>query len=150
MPKKTRTDEERRKQRVTHSIRWRKNNPEKFKKQYKARYDTVKGRLKILLQGAKQRAKKRGLEFDLDYTWAISEWGDGCCKRTNIKFNLNNNGTTGNYSPTIDRIDNSRGYTKDNCQLVIWMYNRAKGSGTDIDVTVLAKALLGFDYDLPK
>jgi len=30
------------------------------------------------------------------------------------------------YYPVIDRIDCTKGYTQDNCQLVCWMFNNAK------------------------
>lgn len=48
----------------------------------------------------------------------------------------------GDMSPSLDKIDPLGGYTKDNVQIVVWMYNRAKGCNTDAAVLAFAKALV--------
>lgn len=35
------------------------------------------------------------------------------------------------YTPTIDKIDPNKGYTKDNCRIVIWWYNLSKSIWND-------------------
>lgn len=37
-------------------------------------------------------------------------------------------------APSIDRLDNFRGYEKDNVRLVSWIYNRTRGADSDEDV----------------
>lgn len=46
------------------------------------------------------------------------------------------------YSPTIDRIDSSGGYTQDNCRFILWAINAIKHMGTDEQIYALAKALI--------
>ena len=46
------------------------------------------------------------------------------------------------FSPTLDRIDNSKGYTPENTQVVIAIYNHAKCHWTHEDVLDMAQAVL--------
>lgn len=82
-----------------------------------------------LIAAAKGRAKKSGLEFDLTNEWANAV-SDGRCSLSGIPF-IAANGKPGPFSPSIDRIDQKRGYTKDNCRLVLWAVNRFRGEDTD-------------------
>jgi len=45
------------------------------------------------------------------------------------------------FCPSLDRVDSSKGYTKDNVQLVCRIYNTAKGNGTKEDVMKMVDAL---------
>lgn len=51
-------------------------------------------------------------------------------------------GRVGDWSPSIDRIDSSKGYTPENCQMVVWIYNRCKNNSTDENVLLMAAALV--------
>lgn len=109
----------------------------------KAYYRTVKGRARYLLGGAKARAKKLQIDFDLDLDWLVEKI-NGVCERTGMAFELTNTGI-GKRSltgPSIDRIDAQGPYTKENCQVVILGYNLAKSDGTDEFVLRMAKALV--------
>lgn len=79
--------------------------------------------------------------FDLDTEEVRNELFQrllvGKCEVTSILWNMNSE----SWRPSLDRIDNSKGYTLDNIQWVVWMYNRAKGSGPDDDVMIMAMAL---------
>ena len=44
-------------------------------------------------------------------------------------------------SPSIDRIDNTKGYTKDNVWIISWRANRLKNDGTATEFRQLAKAI---------
>ena len=92
----------------------------------------------LLISSAKSRAKNKSLQFDLDLDWVKERLN--VCEVTGIKFEIRDVTTTSSgrnyanrhpYTPTIDRIDNNKGYTKDNCRVVIWWYNLSKGVWTD-------------------
>ena len=89
---------------------------------------------------AKQRAKEKGLLFDLSRDFILKALENGVCQVTNIPFNTEIR--RGAHFPSVDRIDSTRGYTEDNVQIVIWMYNAAKGTFTHRDVVNFAKAIL--------
>lgn len=88
--------------------------------------------------GARQRAKKNGIEFTLKVA-DIKNCMTDRCPILNIKFELNkpnlkwgnkkgqNNWTT---SPSIDRIDNTKGYHADNIIVVCWLVNAIKNQAT--------------------
>lgn len=82
-----------------------------------------------LIQKAASRAKRAGLEFDLTEDWARSVW-TGNCVLSGIKFE-HSSGRAGPTSASIDRIDSSRGYTKDNCRFVSFHVNRVKSNLTN-------------------
>lgn len=96
-----------------------------------------------LLSDIRSRCTQRSITFDLDEAWILERWRAGCCEATGIPFDEANGKI--HHRPwgfSIDRNDQTKGYTKDNCKAVVWAYNRAKGTGTDADVVRLAKALL--------
>lgn len=75
-------------------------------------------------QRAKQRCKETGREFTIEVgDIAIPDE----CPILGIKLNMNS-GKSGAYrnSPSLDRIDNSRGYTKDNIQVISQLANAMK------------------------
>lgn len=89
---------------------------------------------------ALQRSKKNCLGFDLDRDFIFQKLLVGTCEVTGIPFDLTG-GERKPHTPSIDRIDPSRGYTKDNVQLVVWIYNAAKSTFTHSDVMYLATTL---------
>jgi hypothetical protein len=92
--------------------------------------------------GAKRRAAIRGIEFTIDLEFVNGLISLGCCAVTGIRFEFSRTGTRQNpRAPSLDRINPRVGYVKSNCRLVTWIYNRAKGDGTDQDVIELAEAL---------
>jgi len=44
------------------------------------------------------------------------------------------------FSASIDRVDNSKGYTKDNCHFLLFGLNRAKSDGSIEDLYMLMEA----------
>lgn len=92
-------------------------------------------RVKGMLPGYKmhQRAKRRcvesGREFDIEIEdIIIPEY----CPILGIKLKVNS-GKSGAYrdSPSLDRIDNSKGYTKDNIQVISQLANAMKSHATN-------------------
>lgn len=97
---------------------------------------------KHLLHAAQQRAKKKSVEFALTEAWAIANW-TGRCALTDIEFHGPGKGSGPQfYSPSIDRIVPSVGYTPENCRFVLWAANALKHVGTDADMYLVAEALL--------
>jgi len=106
---------------------------------------TMHGRIMNILESAKRRTKEKGFtEFNLDYDFVYSLISYGKCIVTNIHFILENknNSFTNPYAPSLDRIDSSKGYTKDNVRAVIWQYNTMKGELTDEQVLEICKAVI--------
>lgn len=79
------------------------------------------------LQGAKLRAHKRGLPFDLDVDWCIETLRaqDGVCAVTGMKFECRPIGSSGRapLGPSFDRIDPAKGYTRENTRIVVLAVN---------------------------
>lgn len=98
-----------------------------------------------MLANAKARAKDKGLVITLTREWVRDQLDIGTCAVTGIPFDmevkLRGCGHMAPWSPSLDRIEPSKGYTKENCRMVVWMYNCAKHISTDADVMRLASAL---------
>ena len=91
-------------------------------------------------QRAKQRAKKRNLEFSL----SVSDIHiPDTCPILGIPLNMNS-GKSGAYrnSPSLDRIDNDRGYTVDNIQVVSQLANAMKCHATKEELQKFAQWVL--------
>ena len=91
-------------------------------------------------QRAKQRCKKSGREFDLKVS--DIEIPD-VCPILGIKINMNS-GKPGAYrnSPSLDRLDNSKGYTKENIHVISQLANAMKCHATTEELLVFAKWIL--------
>lgn len=97
-----------------------------------------------LYRCASTRAKKKGLEFTLSYEWVSDHLTLGCAL-TGVSF-VKGVGATHMFSPSIDRIDPKMGYTADNCRMILFCLNSFKGTGTDENMAVIARAFLN-KYD---
>lgn len=86
---------------------------------------TIDGRAKIFLRNAKNSAAKRNQEFSLSVEDVVAFWReqDGFCAYTGRQMSLEP-GLLNTVS--IERIDNSIGYTKENTILVCQAVNRMK------------------------
>ena len=106
-------------------------------------------RAMILTNGARARSKKKGIVFDLDLDWVHDKIAKGFCEATGAAFEMetvylpNGYGQQRAFSPSLDRTDPHKGYTKDNVKVVCWCYNAAKGVGTHEEVVRMARGLLG-------
>ena len=79
-------------------------------------------------QRAKQRCKKTGLEFSIVPDDIVIP---DTCPVLGIAINMNS-GRSGAYrnSPSLDRIDNNKGYTRDNIQVISQLANAMKSAAT--------------------
>jgi len=98
--------------------------------------DPFEWRIARLLYFTRARAKEKGWEHSLTKEW-IRDNMKGVCNKTGIPFSYERKNRN-MYAPSIDRIDNNRGYTPDNCQMVIWAFNQAK---CDFEETILLQTL---------
>lgn len=111
------------------------------------RYDKYR-RASRLLQDARRRAKSRNLEYNLDRDWFMNEQCKGCAL-TGIPFDFINVGSA--KVPTIDRIDPTEGYTKENARLVLHIMNYWKSDYSDDELYEVAKAFVRkHDDDRPQ
>lgn len=116
--------EKTREQRLAYQKAWYLNNRERnLARQTNKRRNTPQF---AMVASAKKRAKERGLAFDLDaHALTIPEK----CPVLGIPIFVGLGKLTDN-SPTIDRIDNKGGYTKDNILVCSYRANRIKSDAT--------------------
>ena len=91
----------------------------------------------MLINASKQRAKLKNRDHSItvDDIKAIYPT-DGCCPIFGMKLEFNNAGFREN-SPSIDRIDSSKGYTTDNIQIISWKANRIKSYATVEELEII-------------
>lgn len=85
---------------------------------------TVVGRIRNLMKDVRSRSQKYQYEIDIDSDWLIKRFdeNEGKCEISDIPFVLKGRSP---FSISIDRIDATKGYTKDNVRLVCLMINFA-------------------------
>ena len=91
----------------------------------------------MLINASKQRAKNKDREHNIsveDIKKIFPE--DGCCPIFGMKLEFNSAGFREN-SPSIDRIDSTKGYTPDNIQIISWKANRIKGYASIQEIEML-------------
>lgn len=91
----------------------------------------AKTKMQRKLAGIRRRATKRDLDFDLNLKWLTEKFDIDICEATGIKLAINGDPTIDPNYPSIDRIDSTKGYTKDNCKIVSRIYNVAKGDQSE-------------------
>lgn len=102
---------------------WADSNSEKIKGYYKS-----KSWSKLAIQLAKKRAKKHGLDFNLDEDFLNKIYPvDNLCPLLKIPLFRGEKNSCPN-SPTLDRIDSAKGYTKDNVQVISLKANTSKSN----------------------
>lgn len=88
-----------------------------------------------LWRDAKTRAKKKNISFDL---YVIDVHVPRRCPVLGYVLRPGN-GTWTDHSPTIDRLDNSKGYIRDNIRVISWRANHLKSDGTAEEHEKIAK-----------
>lgn len=92
-----------------------------------------------LMSRTKHKAKKEKVVFDINIEWLKQKLSKGICEVTYMPlvkpvYKSVNNNNYRNWAPIIDRIDNSKGYTKSNCRIVISLYSMAKNKYGESDM----------------
>lgn len=93
--------------------------------------------VKFRLDAKKHECKRKGLDFNLTQEWFLAHWSQGC-EVTGKDFDLDGDSP---WHAQIDRLDGTKGYTMDNCRMVVAIFNQARMNWTDKDVKELASSL---------
>lgn len=114
---------------------------EQSKKYQAKRRKNFEYRLQMLLNASKQRATTKNREHSITLE-DIKELypADGKCPVFGFTLEFNSGGFR-DTSPSIDRIDSSKGYTRDNIQIISWKANRLKAYATVEDLELLVAFL---------
>jgi hypothetical protein len=92
---------------------------------------SIRGRINSLLSGARCRAKRFGLLFDItaDDLMNRLEATNFCCEATGMRldFSVRGNRKKNRKGPSLDQKTPGAGYTKDNVQIVCVWFNEMKG-----------------------
>lgn len=109
------------------------NNPEKA-------LDKI---FKIRLAAAKKRADKKKLDFDIDLDYMYYLWNKqkGLCNISKLPMSFLFRNDKNKYVVSVDRIDSSKGYTKDNVQLVCNIFNKMKLDLSMTEFTTFCKII---------
>lgn len=96
-----------------------------------------------ILANIKQRVRVEKLDFDLVLEDIVIP---ELCPILEIPLKR---GTTGDYkySPTADRIDNSKGYTKDNIRIISMMANKMKNNANKEELYLFSKNIMNYLND---
>jgi uncharacterized membrane protein len=121
--------------------RWKENNPNKVKEQYRRNKSKqivykIKNYPRYLLNRARRRAKQFNLEFDLIIDDVKIPEYCPVLKIPLIAPTIDARKRTNN-TPTLDRINNSKGYIKNNVFVISWRANRLKDNMTIEEVESL-------------
>lgn len=108
--------------------------------------NALKIRCQRLYGNAQKRAKANGWPApDFTSEWIEEKVTKGFCEVTGIPFDLETKRAkihaANPWVPSLDRIDSSKPYFKDNVQVVVYMYNVCKGEFSHNDVVEFSKLL---------
>ena len=81
---------------------------------------------------AKERATKRGLPFSISVRNSLISNPPSICDCCNKKldYSLGHGRRNNKDSPSLDRLDNNKGYTKENTRVICFRCNELKNNGT--------------------
>lgn len=92
------------------------------------------------LMAAKARAKKLGLEFNITEKDVILP---DYCPILGLKLEVANKHRT-DSSPSLDRVDNTKGYIKGNIHIISWRANKIKSNATLEELMKIAEYFVQF------
>lgn len=93
--------------------------------------------LNKMLNNLKSSAKKRNIPFNLTICDLNNLGFPLTCPLINIVLDYHRT-KVGDNSPSIDRIDSSRGYEPDNIMVISYKANRMKNDGTIEELKLIA------------
>ena len=88
----------------------------------------------------KKRAINKNLEYNLTSDWLKTKLAVGICEATGLPFKYRpKNSTLNPFLPSIDRIDSNKGYTRENCRVVITAFNLLKSDFDEETLEIFCK-----------
>lgn len=92
----------------------------------------------------KARNRRRGVDHtDITLEWLLEMYGHLThCPRMGIEFDWQSCGRMNDATPSLDRIDPSGLYMRDNVELVCWIYNKAKSNLTPGMLATFARSVV--------
>jgi hypothetical protein len=96
--------------------------------------------IKTIVKSKRRAAKLKNMSFDLDYEWVDKNLIKQCpILNKDFEFPDKKTGSYSNYAVSVDRIDNNKGYTKNNCILVCRRANMIKNDASPDELMIIAK-----------
>lgn len=96
--------------------------------------------IKFLLWAAKKRAEDRNLPFNLEEKDIVIPT---ICPYLGIPLtSTTKRGESRDFVATLDRVDNTKGYTKDNIEVISWKANTMKNNATTEELVAFSKEVL--------
>lgn len=96
----------------------------------------------------KQEGDSRGSSFDLDVDYLETLWVNqkGLCAVSGIAMSIHGKNRRDPNTMSLDRIDSSKGYTKNNVRLVTWLVNKSIGEyGTEAFIKMCIRVVENID-----
>lgn len=81
-------------------------------------------RARVMRQGVKDEAKRKGVEFDLSLEWFEARLKAGVCELSGLRFDFERGGHKPN-APSVDRVAPGSHYTEANCRMILYSINVA-------------------------
>lgn len=110
----------------------------------------LRRKLGSCLQQARKRAERKHIPIDIDihYLLDIYHKQNGACCLTGLVMELRPlvGHRVNPYAISLDRIDSTKGYTKDNVRLIIWYMNWAMGAYGEKEFAEIAKSYLWYKF----
>lgn len=121
--------------------KWRKKHRREaqrgWRKNWRVSGDVKHKTLTRLVQSSRLRAKKKGISHNLDVKLLTSLCGEKC-PILNTPFNFLGSGGDLFNSPSLDRLDNNKGYEKGNIQIISYRANTMKANATPEELVAFA------------
>lgn len=119
----------------------------------KATNQPLRFRCQLLRRGMRERSKKKHYEFDsgfftVDYLMKRLSQNPTCeCCGKTLDIGYKEDKKISDDSPSMDRVDSSRGYTKDNVAIICWGCNRRKQDSTPDFLRTIANYMESWDKE---
>jgi len=104
----------------------------------------LRTRCQILRSGMMDRSKTKKIDFDKDFftvKYLMNRLTENpyceCC-HTKLDIGFKEDGQKNDSSPSMDRVDSNRGYTKDNVAILCWRCNKHKQDSNSQELRMLA------------